>query len=130
MTYCTVDNVLDLIGSANVPSAVTSSMIAVWISGADAWVDKVTDSSWTGGDSEPLIREASSTRAAYRLTKRVATDPSLDTDYWVRNLKVVKSKSAGNLMKLAEMYNSDAREIVGDINTVDSMDFAFSKVWG
>lgn len=130
MTYCTVDNVLDLVGSVNVPSAVTGSMVAVWVSGADAWVDNATDSSWTGGDTEPLIREASSTRAAYKLTKRVAMDPAVATDYWVRNLKVAKSKSAGSLSALAEMYKNDAKEIVQDINELSSTDFAFSKVWG
>ena len=130
MSYCTVDNVLDLVGSTNVPSSVTGSMVAVWISGADAWVDNATDSSWTGGDTEPLIREASSTRAAYKLTKRVSMDSAVATDYWVRSLKITKSKSAGSLAALANMYKDDAKELVQDINELSAMDFAFSKVWG
>ena len=130
MTYCTVDNVLDLVGSTNVPSSVTGSMVAVWISGADAWVDTATDSSWTGGDTEPLVRDASSARAAYKLVKRVSMDSAVATDYWVRSLKITKSKSAGNLSALAEMYKNDAKEAVEDINELGATDFAFSKVWG
>ena len=113
MTYSSATDVKDRVGIANIPSAITDSMIFIYIEGSDAYIDDRTQStfaaSYTEGSEDNNvnrgIREISILLSAAKLRRRLA---GTGKNYKLGDLSVGKKE----LLALAQTDDMEAERML------------------